>query len=153
MASLAGQPCPESACGTCHVHPNLTHQDQLPQYKTDHSCLTWIAKFKGHLWKRPFSREDTRLKASLHKCCPFALFIFPSAWRQRQSTLRKRPVGFPDCNTVTWRPRTSHRSQDHSKQMGKVASPNEHCEVIAESKLYCHCIKSCYHTIVYQVIF
>ncbi|XP_040594307.1 corticotropin-releasing factor receptor 2 isoform X4 [Mesocricetus auratus] len=40
MAPLAGPPLPPSACGPGHVHPYITHQDQLPQHQADSRCVT-----------------------------------------------------------------------------------------------------------------
>lgn len=35
VAPLAGPPRPPGACGPGHVHPHITHQDQLPQHQAD----------------------------------------------------------------------------------------------------------------------
>lgn len=40
VAPLAGQPRPAGASGSSHVHPDVSHQDQLPQHQADHSCVT-----------------------------------------------------------------------------------------------------------------
>ncbi|XP_008259822.2 corticotropin-releasing factor receptor 2 isoform X1 [Oryctolagus cuniculus] len=40
MASLAGSPLPASACGPGHVHPHVTHADQLPQHQAHGRCVT-----------------------------------------------------------------------------------------------------------------
>lgn len=40
MAPLAGPSLPPSACGPGHVHPHITHQDQLPQHQADSRGVT-----------------------------------------------------------------------------------------------------------------
>lgn len=40
MAPLAGPPLPPSACGPGHVHPHISHQDQLPQHQADSRRVT-----------------------------------------------------------------------------------------------------------------
>lgn len=56
---MAGPPLPPSACGAGHVHPHITHQDQLPQHQADSCCVTLCHSSAHHSTPEAASPSST----------------------------------------------------------------------------------------------